>query len=92
MRLFFLVTVYCISMESFGEAMGAKPKKVQEKIYAGDPEALSAMGKAGNRAKQEKKNEAAHIEEMLDILRTKDATRTRRQANEHIVPLDTYDA
>ncbi|HEX5774548.1 MAG TPA: hypothetical protein VFY28_01125 [Candidatus Paceibacterota bacterium] len=72
-----------------------KPEAVRKAQFTGDREALSHLGKAGNKAAAEKRHIKKVEGDILDIARERDRARDEharaRQANEHIIPLDTYE-
>jgi hypothetical protein len=67
--------------------MAAKPTYLQKAICANDKKVLSAAGRAGARARQTNRD----IEKFLDELRESREYALRMEANEHIIPLSTYD-
>lgn len=69
-----------------------RPAHVERARLTNDTEALSAMGKAGARAKAENAEKAAIESEMLEVKRAEeaeaDAPRRLEETREDIAPLD----
>jgi len=78
-----------------GFAFGRVPERVQRAIETDNTEALSAAGRKGaevtNNRKAEKRDQLDATTDRLRELNDAEDAEMRRQANEHIVPIDPED-
>lgn len=68
-----------------------KPLKVRAAQIAGDTEALSAFGRAGNKTKAVRREMDQAMDERMREKNLASERRRKVEAGEDIIPLETYD-
>lgn len=71
--------------------MGARPARVERARLEGDIDYLSAAGRKGAKVAAANRDTTRMMQERIAEQRAFDEEARRTEANEHVIPLETYD-